>query len=160
MTTENNANFTLWVDADACPRELRDIIELAALRRHVKTVFVANTYMHIYPSEFISFRQVDMGGDKADDDIVENSCADDLAITADIPLAARLVEKDVLVINTRGEDITSANIGERLAMRNFMEELRGAGMASGGPKEMNNADIQRFANALDRHLTRKLKQQK
>lgn len=157
MNMEKSTPFTLWVDADACPRELRDIIELAALRRHINTVFVANTYMHVHPSEYISFRHVEMGGDKADDDIVENSSAGDVAITADIPLAARLVERDVLVINTRGENITSANIGERLAMRNFMEEMRGAGLASGGPKEMNNTDIQRFANALDRCITKKVK---
>lgn len=157
MNTEKSGTFTIWVDADACPRELRDIIELAALRRHVNTVFVANSFMQVHPSEYIAFRHVEKGGDKADDYIVENSAAGDLAITADIPLAARLVERDVSVVNTRGEDITSANIGERLAMRNFMEELRGAGLASGGPKEMNKTDIQRFANAFDRFITKTLK---
>lgn len=157
MDTEETKTFTVWVDADACPRDLRDIIELAAIRRRVRTVFVANAYMHVHPSEHIVFRQVDKGGDKADDYIVENATAADLAITADIPLAARLVEKSVPVINTRGEDITGANIGERLAMRNLMEELRGAGMVSGGPKEMDKTDVQRFANAFDRFLTRKLR---
>lgn len=157
MTEKGNAQFTIWVDADACPRELRDTIELAALRRRVLTVFVANSYMHIHPSEFIVFQLVEKGGDKADDYIVEHAAKGDLAITGDIPLAARLVENHVSVINTRGEEISSANIGERLAMRNLMEELRGAGMVAGGPKEMDKADGQRFANAFDRFLTKSLK---
>ena len=156
-----NANgkhiFTIWVDADACPRDIRDIIELAALRRRVPAVFVANTYMHLHPSEHIRFQLVDKGGDKADDYIVENAAPNDLAVTADIPLAARLVEGDVAVVNTRGEELTAANIGERVAMRNLMEELRGAGMVAGGPKEMEKGDVQRFANSLDRFLTRRLK---
>lgn len=153
-------HFTVWVDADACPRELRDTIELAALRRRVRTVFVANSYMHMHPSEYIAFRLVEKGGDKADDCIVDNAAPGDLAITGDIPLAARLVEKSVSVINTRGEEIGPANIGERLAMRNLMEELRGAGMVAGGPREMDKADAQRFANAFDRFLTKSLKSSK
>lgn len=157
MENERSAAFTVWVDADACPRDLRDIIELAAIRRRVRTVFVANSYMRVHPSEYIVFQLVDKGGDKADDHMVENATPNDLAITADIPLAARLVERNVPVVNTRGEDITAANVGERLAMRNLMEELRGAGLAAGGPKEMDKSDVQRFANALDRILTRKLK---
>lgn len=154
---EMNSSFVIWVDADACPRAVRDIIELAALRRRVRSVFVANSYMHLHPSEFIEFRLVDKGGDKADDYIVENTAVTDLAVTADIPLAARLVERAVSVLNPRGEEWTEANIGERLAMRNLMEELRGAGLVTGGPKEMDRADVQRFANALDRFLTKRLK---
>lgn len=157
--TEEHGAFTVWVDADACPRDIRDIIELAAIRRRVRTVFVANTHMNTHPSEHIAFHLVDKGDDKADDYIVRNASPSDLAITADIPLAARLAERDVPVVNTRGEDITRANVGERLAMRNLMEELRGAGMATGGPKEMDKTDIRRFANALDRFLTRKGKAQ-
>lgn len=158
MNNEKERSFVVWVDADACPRDLRDIVELAAIRRKVRTIFVANTYMHVHPSEHIEFQLVDKGGDKADDYIVDNAATDDLAITADIPLAARLVERDVAVINTRGEALTAANIGDRLAMRNLMEELRGAGMVSGGPKEMDKSDIQQFSNAFDRFLTKKLKQ--
>ncbi len=158
MDTKEKNRFTIWVDTDACPRDLRDIVELAAIRRQVKTVFVANAYMKVHPSSYIFFELVDKGGDKADDYIVDHAAGEDLAITADIPLAARLVERNIHVVNTRGETLTSANIGERLAMRNLMEELRGAGMVSGGPKELDKKDVQQFANALDRFLTRKLKQ--
>lgn len=153
-----DTSFTVWVDADACPREQRDLLELSALRRHVRMVFVANTYMAVHASEYIEFRLVDRGADVADDYIVEHAAPDDLAITADIPLAARLIDKGVLVVNTRGEEMTGANIGERLAMRNLMEELRGAGMVTGGPREMEKGDMQRFANALDRILTKRLKE--
>lgn len=145
----------VWVDADACPREMRDIVELAALRRKVETHFVANSYLRLEDSPFLAFHQVPEGPDKADDFIVDNAAPGDLAITGDIPLAARLVEKDVLVLNTRGEEISRANIGERLVMRNLMDELRSAGMVSGGPKELDKSDVRGFANALDRFLTRR-----
>lgn len=149
--------FILWVDADACPREARDLIELSALRRRFLTIFVANTPLRLHPSEFIESRLVESGGDKADDHIVENAAPTDLVVTADIPLASRLIDIGVSVLNPRGEEWTKANIGERLAMRNLMEELRGAGLAFGGPKEPDAADRQRFANALDRFLTKRLK---
>lgn len=155
--TAHTQRLTIWVDADACPRDVRDIIELAAMRRRVRTVFVANSYMHVHPSPYLEFELVEKGGDKADDHIVEQAAATDLAVTADIPLAARLIDRDITVINPRGEEWTTANIGERLAMRNLMEELRGAGLVSGGPKEMDGGDVQRFANALDRILTKRLK---
>ena len=148
--------FVLWVDADACPREVRDLIELSALRRRFRAVFVANSHLRVHPSEYIEFRMVEHGGDKADDYIVENAVCDDLAITADIPLAARLVEVDVAVIDPRGEVMDRGNIEERIATRNLMEELRGAGLIAGGPKEPDAGDRQRFANALDRFLTRRL----
>jgi uncharacterized protein YaiI (UPF0178 family) len=149
--------FTLWIDADACPKGVRDLLELTAMRRRVRAVFVANTYMNVFRSEFIQFQLVSQGADKADDYIVENSGGDDIAVTADIPLAARLVEKGIFVLDPRGEEVTAATIGDRLAMRNLMEELRGAGLASGGPKEMDKRDGQRFANALDRAVTKRLK---
>lgn len=154
---KTNGSFTIWVDADACPREQRDLLELVALRRRVPTRFVSNTYIRVYDSEFIELRQVASGADVADDYIVANAVAGDLVVTADIPLAARLIEKNVLVLNTRGEEMDAANIGERLAMRNLMEELRGAGMASGGPAEMTRTDMQRFADSLDRTVTKRLK---
>jgi uncharacterized protein YaiI (UPF0178 family) len=149
--------FTLWVDADACPKGVRDLLELTAMRRRVPAVFVANTFMHVYGSEFISFQLVSQGADKADDYIVEHAAGDDIAVTADIPLAARLVENNIYVLDPRGEEMTSATIGDRLAMRNLMEELRGAGLVAGGPKEMDKKDGQRFANALDRAVTKRLK---
>lgn len=150
-------DFTLWVDADACPRGVRDLLELTALRRRVPAVFVANTYMHVHPSEFIRFEIVPQGADKADDYIVEHAAGADIAVTQDIPLAARLVEKNIYVLDPRGEEMTAATIGERLAMRNLLEDLRGAGLVSGGPKEMNPKDEQHFANALDRAVTKRCK---
>lgn len=158
--TENASGadrFVLWVDADACPREARDLVELSALRRRFLAVFVANAPLWVHPSEYIEFRLVEAGGDKADDYIVDNAVPSDLVVTADIPLASRLIDLGVSVLNPRGEEWTKANIGERLAMRNLMEELRGAGLAFGGPKEPDTADRQRFANALDRFLTKRLK---
>lgn len=148
--------FTVWVDADACPREARDLIELSALRRRCRAVFVANSYLRLHPSEYIEFRQVAHGGDKADDYIVDHAQPRDLAITGDIPLAARLIEKAVSVLNPRGEELDAANIGEKIATRNLMEELRGAGLVAGGPKEPDAADHRHFANALDRFLTKRL----
>ena len=150
------AGFTLWVDADACPKGVRDLLELTAMRRRVAAVFVANTFMRVYGSEYIRFQLVSQGADKADDYIVENAGGEDIAVTADVPLAARLVERGIFVLDPRGEEVTSATIGDRLAMRNLMEELRGAGLASGGPKEMDRRDGQRFANALDRVVTKRL----
>lgn len=156
-TGRNNAPFIIWVDADACPREARDLLELTAVRRKVRTVFVANSYMSTFASEYIAFELVAKGDDKADDYIVEQAAGSDVVITGDIPLAARLVENDIYVLNSRGEEMTAATIGDRLAMRNLMEELRGAGLASGGPKELDKGDMQRFANALDRAVTKRLK---
>ncbi len=149
-------NFTLWVDADACPREVHDLLELTALRKRVRAVFVANAHRNVFASEYIHFQLVPEGADKADDYIVEHAAGADVAVTADIPLAARLVEKSIYVLDPRGEEMTAATIGERLAMRNLMEELRGAGLASGGPREMDKKDLQRFANALDRAVTKRL----
>lgn len=149
--------FTLWVDADACPRETRDLVLRTAIRRQLPTVFVANTYMSLPESLFIRFELVPHGSDKADDRIVEEAGERDIVITADIPLAARLVEKNITTLNPRGEEYDESNIGERLAMRNLMQELRGAGLAFGGPKEYGQADRQRFANALDRAVNKRMK---
>lgn len=148
--------FTLWVDADACPREARDLIELSALRRRFRTVFVANTPLRLHPSEYIEFRLVAKGGDKADDYIVENADSADLVVTGDIPLAARLVERGVAVMDSRGDEMTAATIGDRIATRNLMEELRSAGLIAGGPREPDATDQRHFANALDRYLTKRL----
>ncbi len=149
--------FTLWIDADACPREIHDLLELTAMRKHVQAIFVANAHRHVFDSEFIHFQLVPQGADKADDYIVDHAAGEDIVVTADIPLAARLVERSIYVLDPRGEEMTSATIGDRLAMRNLMEELRGAGLASGGPKEMDKKDTQRFANALDRAVTKRLR---
>ena len=149
--------FTIWVDADACPRETQDLLLRNAARRDIPTVFVANSWRNLPDLPTVSFRLVAQGADKADDHIVESAGDLDLAVTGDIPLAARLVEKDIAVLNPRGEEMTPANIGERLAMRNLMEELRSAGLPTGGPKEYDKNDAQKFANALDRAMTKRLK---
>lgn len=161
MTDEPNrpaAAFAIWVDADACPRDVRDLIMRAAVRRGIRTLFVANSPMSLPPYPELSFTLVPSGPDEADDHLVAQSATGDIAVTGDIPLAARLIEKNVHVLNTRGETLTSANIGERLAMRNLMDELRSIGQITGGPKEFDATDRQRFANALDRLLTMRLKQ--
>lgn len=147
----------IWVDADACPVDIRSIITMAALRCSVKAILVANCYLRIDESEFLEFVQVKSGADVADDYIVEHCNAGDLVITADIPLAARIVEKGASGIDPRGEEFTEENVQQRLSMRNFMEEMRMNGMVEGGPSEHSAADTRNFANALDRTLTRYLK---
>ncbi|MDR1520246.1 MAG: YaiI/YqxD family protein [Planctomycetota bacterium] len=151
------AGFTIWIDADACPREARELAIASAVRRRIHVVFVANAWQRLPESEFISFRLAPVGADKADDLIVENAGGSDLAVTGDIPLAFRLVAKNLLVLDPRGDEITDANIGERLAMRNLMDKMRSAGLPTGGPREFSRADRQRFANALDRAINQRRK---
>lgn len=150
--------FSIWIDADACPRGIRDLIFRAAVRLRLRCTLVANTYMALPGSEYIAFELVPHGADKADDHIVAHASGRDIVVTGDIPLAARLIENGILVLNTRGEEWTAANIGERLAMRNLMEGLRSAGLTTGGPKELDQTDVRRFANALDRALTKRRKE--
>ena len=157
VMSEPQACFRMWVDADACPRDIRDLIMRAAVRKRVCAIFVANTPMYLPEYPELRFQLVPQGPDAADDHMVREAEPGDMAVTGDIPLAARLVEKGVLVLNPRGEELTEANIGERLAMRNLMEELRTIGQITGGPREFSPADRQRFANSLDRFLTRNLK---
>lgn len=152
-----DAGFVIWVDADACPREAQDLLMRTAVRLGIVTVFVANSHRTLPDFPVIRFQLVPAGADKADDHIVERAGDLDLAVTGDIPLAARLVEKGIAVLNPRGDEMTPANIGERLAMRNLMEDLRSAGLPTGGPAEYGKGDAQRFANALDRAMTRRRK---
>lgn len=142
----------IWVDADACPRVIKEILFRAAQRRQVLLTLVANQPLR-YPScEYITSIVVGTGFDVADDKIVELSSAGDLVITADIPLAAAVVNKGAAAINPRGQLYTAENIQEILSMRNMMDELRGAGMELGGPAPFSNADKQAFANKLDKFL--------
>jgi uncharacterized protein YaiI (UPF0178 family) len=160
MTTQRpGAALRMWVDADACPRDIRDIVMRAAVRRGLAALFVANTPVTLPPYPELSSVLVPSGPDAADDHIVAEAANGDVVITGDIPLAARLVERRVMVLDTRGEELTEATIGERLAMRNLMEDLRSAGQITGGPKEFSPTDRQRFANALDRFLTRRCRPQ-
>ncbi|WP_261844538.1 YaiI/YqxD family protein [Aliamphritea ceti] len=157
MTEAVEAPLTVWVDADACPNVIKDILYRAAERKQVPTVLVANQFLRVPQSAYIRSVQVAAGFDVADNYIAAHCLGDDLVITADIPLAAEVVEKGVLAINPRGELYTAENIRQRLNMRDFMAELRDAGMVSGGPPKLGQTDRQQFANQLDRLLTRLLR---
>jgi uncharacterized protein YaiI (UPF0178 family) len=144
----------IWVDADACPRVIKDILFRAAERVRIATILVANQPLQTPPSRFITSIQVSAGFDVADNEIVQRLVAGDLVITADIPLASEVIEKEAHALNPRGEFYTPENIRQRLGMRDFMEELRGSGVVTGGPASLNQRDRQNFANELDRFLTR------
>lgn len=145
----------IWVDADACPGVIKEILFRAAERTHVTTTLVANQPMRIPPSAHVRFTQVAAGFDVADKYIAEQLMTNDLVITADIPLAAAAIDKGAHALNPRGELYTKDNIRERLSMRNFMDELRGSGVVTGGPPPLGPRDREAFANSLDR-LLRKL----
>ena len=139
----------IWVDADACPNVIKDILFRAATRARVTLTLVANQPIRTPPSQFIKALQVPAGFDVADNKIVELTEAGDLVITADIPLAAGVIEKGGYAIDPRGETYTRDNIKERLAMRKLMDELRSSGIDTGGPAIFSHADRQAFANKLD-----------
>jgi uncharacterized protein len=143
----------IWIDADACPNVIKDILFRAAERRAIPLVLVANRSIATPPSPFIKAVRVANGFDVADSYIVQQCKANDLVITADIPLAAEVVAKHAYALNPRGELYTHENIKEHLAMRDFMTGLRDTGQASGGgPATLGQRDKQAFANALDRFL--------
>ena len=144
----------IWVDADACPVVIKEILYRAAKRTGTETTLVANQPLSVPPSPLIKTVQVAAGFDVADNEIVRRAEAGDLVITADIPLAAEIIEKGALALNPRGELYTTENIKARLNMRDFMDTLRGSGIQTGGPKEMSQSDRQAFANALDRLLAK------
>ena len=148
----------IWVDADACPRDAREMVYRTANRLKVETILVANSSMRFPKSAFISMQIVEKGFDVADDQIAENVAPGDLVITADIPLAARIVDKGAAGIDPRGQIFDEENVKERLATRNLLMELRDAGMVGGGPKPYKPADKSRFASALDRLVTRMLRE--
>ncbi len=153
----NSSELKIWVDSDACPRAVKDIIFRVSSRLQVPVCLVANNYMLVPTEPLITFVQVQKGSDIADMYIFENVTATDLVITADIPLAARVVEKGATAINPRGEVYTEANVGERLSMRDFMQVLRDKGVDTGGPPPFGPKDRERFANSIDRILTRMLR---
>lgn len=147
--------MTIWVDADACPKVVKEILYRAAERTRTALVLVANRPLAVPRSAFISSRTVAQGFDVADQAIVDWAVPGDLAVTADIPLAAQLVDKGVLAINPRGELYSAENIRSLLSMRNFMDELRGSGVQTGGPAAFGPRERQAFANQLDRLLAQK-----
>lgn len=148
----------LWIDADAAPRDVKEIVFRAAKRLEMETVLVANQRLPVPPGNaYVSAVRVEGGPDVADRYIAEHAGPRDVAVTADIPLAAALVEKGVAVIDPRGEEYTPENVGERLAVRDFMDGLRGAGVETGGSRPYGPKDKQAFAGALDRVLARALR---
>ena len=142
----------IWVDADACPNAIKEILFRAAERARVNLTLVANQPVRTPPSQYIKALQVPPGFDVADNKIVELTEVGDLVITADIPLAAGVIDKGGHALDPRGETYTKDNIKERLAMRKLMDELRSSGVDTGGPATFGNADRQAFANKLDRFL--------
>lgn len=149
----------IWVDADACPGVIKEILFKAAQRTGLPMTLVANHAMRVPATEHIRFIQVVQGFDVADNEIVRRVSADDLVVTADIPLAAEVIAKGATALNPRGELYTESNIRARLNMRDFMETLRSSGVETGGPAKLGQQDRQRFANELDRLLTRYLRTQ-
>ena len=154
---QNHDTLRIWVDADACPVALKEILFRTARRRQVHLVLVANQSMPVPRSELIELITVPYGANVADDRIVSNVSPGDIVITADIPLAARVVQKKAIAIGTRGEFYDENNVHDRLASRDLMEQFRAAGLETVGPKPLNQKDVQSFANVLDRTLTRHLK---
>jgi uncharacterized protein YaiI (UPF0178 family) len=151
-------SITLWIDADAAPREVKEICIRASDRLSLATILVANQRLQL-PAGYamLSFVRVDGGPDMADQYIAEHAVAGDVAVTADIPLAALLVPNGIVVLDPRGEEYTAESIGERLSVRNFMDGLRSSGVETGGHAAYGAREKQAFANALDRALTRALR---
>ena len=146
----------IWVDADACPRVIKEILFRAAERVKVRVTLVANQPLWTPPSEYVDTVQVRSGFDVADNRIVELAQAGDLIVTADIPLAALVIKKGCEALDPRGGLYTEDNIGERLAVRDLMDELRSGGMDTGGPAALGKRDRQAFANQLDRLLAKRV----
>lgn len=144
----------IWVDADACPVVIKEILFRAAERTGVTLTLVANQPMRVPPSKNIHMLQVSSGFDVADNEIVQRLLAGDLVITSDIPLAAEVIEKGGHALSSRGELYTAENIKARLNIRDFMETLRASGIDTGGPPALNQADRKAFADQLDRWLSK------
>lgn len=144
----------IWVDADACPRVIKDILFRAADRAAIELILVANQPLATPPSKYIRSVQVMPGFDVADHYIAQNIIEGDLVITGDIPLAGEVIELKATVLTPRGENLHKGNIGPRLTMRNFMEDMRSAGQVSGGPPAMNQTERRDFANKLDQWIAK------
>lgn len=144
----------IWVDADACPAVIKDILFRVAERLQLDVTLVANQLIRVPGSRFIRALQVPAGADAADSEIVARVGPGDIVVTGDIPLASQVLDKGGLPLNPRGEWYTKDTISQQLTMRAFMEELRSSGVNTGGPAAFSQADRQKFANALDRELAR------
>lgn len=146
----------IWVDADACPVVIKEMLYRAAAKRKIITTFVANQALTLPRSPFLKKIRVGAGFDVADDYITAHVQQGDLVITADIPLAADVIAKEAHALNPRGTLYNKNNIGQRLSMRNFLEDVRNSGVQTGGPAPISGTDKQAFGNALDRFLTKAL----
>ena len=146
--------MNIWVDADACPVVIKEILFKAAVRTQVQVTLVANQILNIPPSRYIKFLKVSSGFDVADNEIIKRLNEGDLVITGDIPLAAEAIEKKAFVLSPRGELYSADNIRARLSMRDFMETLRASGVDTGGPSALTQNDRQAFANHLDKLLNK------
>ena len=144
----------IWVDADACPVVVKEILYRAAERTQTQVIFVANQYLSLPPSRFLTFKQVPAGFDVADNEIAQQVQMDDLVITSDIPLASEVIDKQATALNPRGELYTKSNIRQRLNMRDFMDTMRASGVETGGQAKFSDRDKQNFANELDKYLTK------
>ncbi|MBS0425282.1 MAG: YaiI/YqxD family protein [Proteobacteria bacterium] len=142
----------IWIDADACPGVIKEILFRAAERTKRHLILIANHPLYVPPSPFIRMQQVESGFDVADNEIVKSVESGDLVITSDIPLAAQVIKKEGLVLSPRGELYTQENIGARLSMRDFMETLRNSGVDTGGQSTLSQNDRKMFANQLDKLL--------
>ncbi len=147
----------IWIDADACPVVIKDVLFKAAKRTEVTITLVANQYIRTPPSRYIKFIQVASGFDAADNEIVKRLSKDDLVITSDIPLAAEVIEKGANALNPRGELYTADNIKAILNMRDFMDTLRSSGIDTGGVSTISQSERQSFANQLDKWLVKRAK---
>ena len=145
----------IWVDADACPIAIKEVLYRAANRAKVSVILIANQMLRVPPSPWIRALQVPAGFDVADQRIVQEATQGDLVITSDIPLASQVIAKGALVLDSRGELMDQGNIEGRLTMRNFMEGLRNSGVDTGGPSGLSKSDVQAFANQLDRLLAKR-----
>ncbi len=150
-------NMNIWVDADACPVAIREILFRAAERTGVKVTLIANQPVRVPASAHVEFVQVSRGFDVADNEIVNRARSGDLVVTADIPLAAEVMENGVHALSPRGELYSADTIRQRLNMRDFMDTLRASGIHTGGPPALSKSDRQSFANHLDRMLARHAK---
>lgn len=144
----------IWIDADACPGPIKELVIRAARRLEVLTVFVANKFISLPDSAYLSTIRIGVEPEAVDEYIAQNAWAGDLGVTQDIPLASALVPKGVIVITPRGELFTEENIRERLSIRNFMQDIREAGAITPGPRQFSQRDRQRFADTFDRELTK------
>lgn len=155
---QGQSGMNIWVDADACPRPVKEILYRAANRSGVPVTLIANQMLTVPPSKFIRAVQVEKGFDVADNEIVRRAEAGDLVITADIPLASEVIAKGAKVLTPRGETYDAGSISAALTMRNFMDTLRSSGVETGGPSSFSASDQHEFARRLDAVLARRPRQ--